>query len=235
MTDKAVQVVLLGLVVLGCGACSSSQPDDLFRGAIPVRNVTPTDYEQCEVDFVLPQDPQHPAMIFCTLNYHDDENGSMSLVRPVIFRHEPDGWKAIDFNVERFAPGYTWIHVAASREKPNIWAIAHWSSEGPGPEVEIIFSGDGGKTWRHIATVPKPNWLSELTCFRMGPDGHGTLVFRRNEDEGGDIGFYRYQTSDGGKTWSKPEYEQDVLEKAAEPEQGRQQSLLETMKEIEGK
>ena len=135
--------------------------------------------------------------------------------------------------------GCTWVHAARSLSSPWIWAVAEFSIEGPGWELPILASDDGGATWFHLATVPKPYYLAEFESLRMRADGTGTLTMFLEDygqigDSGGRArdwweivrswrsdevppmpqrrGHYVWHTTDHGRTWTGPAIEEDDLE-----------------------
>jgi hypothetical protein len=227
---RSLFLSVLLLIAVTCGACSQSPEPHLFVGNIPERAVTPDDYKQGEAFFTLEGNEHHPDLIFGSLNYKGDELDP-PLCRPVILRRDGKQWKVVDAGPEGFLQCYAWVHVAQSLERPEIWALADWAIEDPGWELEVIHSGDGGKSWQHIGTIPKPYYLSEFVYFRMGPDGKGTVVYKC-DPVGGGAGFHRYRTADGGRTWSKSGYEPDLLE-AAESCEGLPKKLDEIVKSLE--
>lgn len=89
------------------------------------------------------------------------------------------------------------------------YAILDHVIEGPGHKLYILYSGDKGKTWRINGILEKNYYWSEMVNFKMDQGGRGSVILYLDDDYGYPTlrpGLYIYQTRDGGKTWSKPEY-----------------------------
>lgn len=128
--------------------------------------------------------------------------------------------------------GQMWVHAERSRDGKRIWALADNAVESPGWTLALVASADGGITWHHLSTVPKPYYWGTFESFRMNEAGVGSVGIRMGtpfpaggRGEGAGLsrwlrallpeeeiveeepeGLYVYRTDDGGLTWSGPEY-----------------------------
>lgn len=209
MAANKVGLLMLGLA-LACTSCTQQAPppaSKLYTGPLVYKSVPPELLDLSTAGYVLPATTHRAALIFCTADY---EKGGIQY-RPVIYRREAGGWSVMDFDVEPFAQGCVWAGVYAAADSGKIWAIAEWEMEGPGTNLEIVYSGDGGQTWQHIASVEKVFWTASLDSFRMNSKGQGRLSTRLDDDITSiACGFYVYHTADWGRTWSAPAFEEDI-------------------------
>lgn len=121
---------------------------------------------------------------------------------PVIFVLTQQGWQlvSLDTDFKRF----TWSHVAIAPAKGYLWGFLEYTVEGPSADVPVLMSTDAGKTWRHVASVPKPDFLASFHSFSMAPNGQGTLQLRlAGAPSPGRRRFFTYVTRDWGKTWKR--------------------------------
>ncbi len=211
MAANRVRMLLLGMALL----CSSCAPQagppapKLYKGPLVYKPLTAELLDLSSVGFQLPAYDNSPSLLFCTTTY--EEAGITH--RPSILRRTVVGWEMMDFDFEPFAEGCEWLGVYASRDNRKIWAIACWTMEDPGTSLEIVYSGDAGQTWQHIASVEKVWYLVAFDSFRMDSGGHGLISTRLSDGEITTLagGYYVYRTCDWGKTWSGPIFVDDIL------------------------
>jgi hypothetical protein len=157
--------------------------------------------------FAFQEDGRNPALVFCTVETGDFQH------HPAIFIHDPGGWRFFDIPDETFSQS-TWIYVGTTRDRRFIWSVIDVDVESPGWDLEITFSHDAGKSWTHIGTVHKPNYLALLDSFQIATTGKGWLTVHLDDacfsrGRGNKIvakGYYTYYTSNGGRHWSAPRY-----------------------------
>jgi hypothetical protein len=107
-----------------------------------------------------------------------------------------------------------WVSVRATRDRKLIWAVSDYDVEDPGWDLEITFSSDAGRSWKHVGSVQKPSYLALLDSLEMESRGRGWLSVYLDEaynpgakrGERLDKGYYMYYTSDGWRHWSGPRY-----------------------------
>jgi hypothetical protein len=94
-----------------------------------------------------------------------------------------------------------------------VWGIVDIDVEGRGWTLEVVFSRDGGRSWRHVGSLKKPHFTAEFHSFRIGPGGRGSLTIHLGD--GGDRshkrGYYVYSTRDWGQSWTRARYSSDLL------------------------
>jgi hypothetical protein len=121
---------------------------------------------------------------------------------PTILVQLPEGWQVVDLKDGFYH--FKWAHVAAAPEKGYLWGFLEWTIEGPGHEIPVVFSDDGGKTWRHVASIKKPSYLAWFHSFKMGPNGKGTVEMLLDGPPFPEIRrMFTYVTSDWGRTWKR--------------------------------
>jgi hypothetical protein len=143
---------------------------------------------------------------------------------PTIFVRQSEGWQIVELKEDLMH--YSWTHVAAAPSKGYFWGFLEYTVEGPGHELPLLLSLDGGQSWRLIL-IPKPIYLAGFSSFSMGVDGRGEL---RMEDPflewdsssaqspAATRRFWLYTTEDWGQTWRRDEKpELDVLEEGTGP------------------
>lgn len=231
---KAWLLAALGVLVLFNVSCTqpnrvntTRDTEKLFPGVISGKPVNENALDRIEAHFAL----WGCGIVFCTEYYSDDRLS----YRPVILRkNEVGGWEKCDFDVEPFARGTSWDVAYRSLDGKRMWAIAEWHVEGPGETLEIVSSKDAGKTWRHIASIPKPSYMAGLHSFSMDDQGSGAVTIYLEAEAGyRDAGYYRSYTKDWGKTWTPPRLEQrDDL--VAAPERVRDTALPKVLRESVG-
>ena len=153
----------------------------------------------------LGQSKTRPALTFtCITKPETPDEPEES--RAVIFVMEGKSWRRIDLpdNYVRA----TWQYAGRAKGKPEVWAIAQFGHGDIGPDLEIAHSLDGGRTWKHRSLTKNARY-STFESFSMNRNGRGSLTVRLDDglESGQRGGYYTYQTSDNGRTWSrKPRY-----------------------------
>lgn len=149
----------------------------------------------------------YPALAFAHLNI-ESENANRPTApglnrRPVILIHDGTEWRTM---IETPFAGSRWQYAARSTEGSRVYAITDQEVEGPGGDLPILVSEDGGWTWVHMASIKKPNYLSVLQSFTLDSDGHGTLTVVLGDVES-IVGthmraYFTSLTTNWGRTWS---------------------------------
>jgi hypothetical protein len=145
-----------------------------------------------------------PAIIF-------SRTGSDLEHHPTIFIRLEDSWRLFDLRSECYFQQTNWVHVA--RHESKVWGIADADVEGRGWTLEVVFSRDGGRSWRHVGSLKKPYFTAEFNSFRMGPKGRGSLTIYLDDsaDRSHKRGYYVYSTRDWGQRWTGARYSTDLL------------------------
>ncbi len=150
--------------------------------------------------FALRRQGRLPALVFSRSGAAEDHD-------PRVLVSGRDSWRPVQLS-ERLH-NTTWIFVGRAIEGEDVWAVAEGDVGGRGPYLELVTSGNGGRTWAHQATFVKISRHAVLDAFGIHPDGRGSLILRLDEDPSPGaprLGYYLYLTRNGGKTWSEPIY-----------------------------
>lgn len=181
-----------------------SQPCKKASLLSPTANIPAQVLDQSVPIYAFERRDTDPAIIF-------SRTGSSLEHHPTIFIRLEDSWRLFDLRSECYFQQANWVHIA--RHESKVWGIVDIDVEGRGWTLEIVFSRDGGRSWRHVSSLKKPYFSAEFNSFRMGPKGRGSLTIYL--DESGDRlhkrGYYVYSTSDWGQRWTRVHYSSDLL------------------------
>ena len=148
---------------------------------------------------------------FGTINTFDnDEKQTSSL--PIIAKKTGDSWRALVVEDPRLKDA-SWSYVGGGPHHGEVWGVLDASLDADQPELLLAHSSDGGATFT-LTALHKPDPKADFDSFCIGPDKKGrvTVYVSPDPDSGSTKpGYYHFRTSDDGKTWSKPEYEPDVM------------------------
>lgn len=123
---------------------------------------------------------------------------------PTILVRLTEGWKVADLQEGFFQ--FNWVHAAAAPSKGYFWGFLEYTVEDAGKEIPVIMSADGGKTWKHVATLEKPDLEAVFQHFEMSATGSGRVDLASEKGTApGTQKIFSYVTNDWGKTWSKPD------------------------------
>ena len=123
----------------------------------------------------------------------------------------PDNMKIIKFPILHDF----WVYAAQTHDNRYLWGITEHGWGDIGTEIRLFMSMDRGATWQHIATVPKPYYMTYFDSFHMDSNGHGEIAILYSEPAINPTlgaGYYIYETNDWGYTWSRPRYQEDILQ-----------------------
>jgi hypothetical protein len=136
---------------------------------------------------------------------------------PVILVKERDGWKGIRLEARQQG----WEYVGASANGDELWAVLDGQVEGHSWELTLVNSEDRGKTWCVVSTVRKTCYYAGFHDFAMADDGSGRVTILLCDDYNDETraGMYHYRTSDGGRTWSLPEWEPSAVHRVWVPDE----------------
>jgi hypothetical protein len=209
---------LLCLLLAGCAsharAAATTKPAEgvkiiAFADAVELDELT----KECEPDLSHQLRLSRGGRIyFGTLNtYDNDDQPTMSV--PIIAKREGDNWRAVAIRDARLKDA-AWSYVGGGPNRGEIWGVLDASLDADQADLLLAHSSDGGKTFE-LSALRKPDPAADYDSFCIGPDGKGRVTLYRfpdPEDESASKpGFYHYRTTDGGKTWSSPEFEPDVM------------------------
>ena len=158
---------------------------------------------------VAAQTKPRPELIFTCVENRGPTNDSDEF-RAAIFVKDAARWRQINLPRANYTFA-SWEYAGRSKSKPAVWAIAQFGRAGLGPDLEIAYSANDGRTWRHQHSLPKISRFAVFESFTMARNGQGSLTIRLQdspEPEHRD-GYYTYTTINSGRSWSKkPTYSQ---------------------------
>jgi hypothetical protein len=101
------------------------------------------------------------------------------------------GWEAV-----RNLPG----------DSNELLAVVDHVVEGPGAELILLYSSDGGEHWELRGCLKKPHYFALLETFEVSSKNDASIVMFLDDSPTPELpaGFYQSQTNDGGRTWSDP-------------------------------
>lgn len=115
--------------------------------------------------------------------------------------------------------GYDWVSAASSSDGKHAWGFLEHSVEGPGWEILVLWSEDGGRSWSQLPSLRKHHFSDVFHSFAMTAQGKGQAALRRTgEGDDGRRGFDVFVTLDFGRSWSHGEFVASdiVVEEASE-------------------
>lgn len=165
-------------------------------------------------DRILKATPEYPAVIFASRN--DLESGAPPGCEgyPVILMSSGTEW----WTIETGLLAWNWDDVWTTPDRSRIWAVLSADCGIMGGGVLLLFSADGGWTWRTLFRVDQNHYCDLYTTLVMTSYGEGTLAVDWGFGEWGSfyadcehseyerIGravrwLYRFRTKDWGATW----------------------------------
>lgn len=146
--------------------------------------------------------------------YDDDDEVKTSV--PVLARR--DGTKVFGLPVRSdMKANETWAYVAGGPTKTEMWGIVDANLDDVTDDLLLVHSGDGGRSFA-VQRLHKPHPAAQFDSFSMSREGAGRVsVYLARADAGPrGAGYYHYRTKDGGRTWSRAQYEHDSMLPAQE-------------------
>jgi len=163
--------------------------------------------ERATPQFAFEERSGSPALVFCTVRTSESDH------HPAILIHDEGGWRCLEMSSEVYDQS-EWVYAGTTRERKLIWAVSDWDVEGPGWDLELTFSSDAGRSWRHLGSIQKPSYLALIDSLQMETRERGWLSVYLDDDyypgarrsERLAKGYYIYHTRDGWRHWSNPRY-----------------------------
>ncbi|HEY0514977.1 MAG TPA: hypothetical protein VGH73_23990 [Thermoanaerobaculia bacterium] len=147
--------------------------------------------------FAFQSQGNHPALIFT-------RSGNAKETDPRVFVSSRDGaWRLVQLPDEL----HNTVWVFAGRAGNEAWGI----TEGGTGILQLVSSGNDGRTWKVRGALQKISKAAALDQFSMNDEGHGTLILRLDADASPNaprLGYYVYLSKNGGKGWSEALYSQ---------------------------
>jgi len=124
-----------------------------------------------------------------------------------------DAWPAVRVGADAFlldlrdnptdTPTFGWRIAKVLADRRTVIGVIESVVEGPGHELHVVVSSDGGRRWIRRGTVQKPHYLAVLRALEIDDAQRFRLVVALDDcaDCGVSVGTYAYETRDGGATW----------------------------------
>ena len=106
-----------------------------------------------------------------------------------------------------------WEQVVAGPKDDEIWGFFNQAEDNQKHEMTLLHSLDGGKTFT-LGVMRKPCKEATFYDLVMAKNGSGllTLALAKDCNDRLKAGLYHYRTTNGGFTWSRPEYEPNGIQ-----------------------
>ena len=108
-----------------------------------------------------------------------------------------------------------WHGVFSGPRPADVWGVLDQASDDQGgdddkaDDVTLVRSTDAGHTFQ-VAALRKPCPKAAFADLVMARNGHGRVTLSLAEDCGRfKMGLYHYRTTDGGRTFQRPQFEPD--------------------------
>jgi hypothetical protein len=211
--------LLAGVAAFGCAAGVRSRAAPTTAPASqPVRLLTVSQgvgidaFRRGDTDVDLPQVIRFPGASDVYFGSADttDADQNITATTPLIVKSLKRGWRALSVADPRL-PDAEWVFVASGPASQEMWGVLDNQIGDPGTVLLLAHSTDAGKSWS-LNAIDKPFHSGEYDSFAMDKTGRGRLtIYVTRKTAHGHAGFYHLRTSDGGMTWSSPQYEADAL------------------------
>jgi hypothetical protein len=224
-------IALLAVITLGCAAggathhhssnsSSATAPSTQSTGprSASLSSAVPIDHfrdESHDVDLRNQLSfPKTGDVYFGQCDTYDNDPDTATATTPLIVAASKGAWVALDLKDARLANA-EWQFVASGPADGEIWGVLDDTLTHKGKVILLAHSTDAAQTWT-ITQVTKPFETGEYDSFAMDKSGHGrlTVYLTPTTRHPSRSGFYHFHTTDGGKTWSSPDHENDNLDPA---------------------
>jgi hypothetical protein len=149
---------------------------------------------------------QAPAMILGLRN--DVPNPTLI----ALLRHPELGWVVLDLGNDH--QGFNWVYGAAEPENGHILLFLQNFTNGPQPKFITFVSEDKGLTFQRGGDLRLPTGNAEVRVLSLDKKGKGFVTIRVDEDNSSSskkANYLTFTTKDGGKTWSMPDANPNIL------------------------
>jgi hypothetical protein len=187
--------------------------------AQPLKNFeSATDQTQLVYRVQLVNLRSKPSICFGEVYRREDD----TTVASFIAQQQNGKWQAIILNDPALL-GCGWEWVGGGPGASEIWGVLDSLSDPTPDNLALVHSSDGGANWE-LVRLRKPVYYATFTAFAMAGDGHGRISLHVEGDYKGSAkaGYYHYRTTDGGKTWSAPQWERDEMTAGEEVPESQQ-------------
>ncbi|MBV8780254.1 MAG: hypothetical protein JO353_02545 [Phycisphaerae bacterium] len=153
--------------------------------------------------------PRRTVMFGQLSTYGDDDKATATV--PVIGYRQNDKLFALRVDDSRLRNA-SWSYICTGPQPTELWGVLDASLDEKQPDLVLVHSTDSGRTFA-LTSVFKPLPSCEFDSFCMDRTGHGrvSVYVDRTKTRLRHAGYYNYRTTDGGQTWSAPEFEPDAM------------------------
>ncbi|HEX3358953.1 MAG TPA: hypothetical protein VHS31_18385 [Tepidisphaeraceae bacterium] len=216
-------LVLSFLICAGCAshahAAAATQPVDHSIPVATIKLADAIDLDKLAGD--AEPDMSHQLRLtrggriyFGTLSTFDNDDQPTSSV-PIIARKHGEDWQAIAIRDNRLKNA-SWAYVGGGPNRGEVWGVLDAGLDDDQPDLLIAHSTDGGDTFS-LRALHKPDPAADFDSFCIGPDHNGRITIyldAENASNSSKPGYYHFRTTDGGQSWSVPDYEADTMHPA---------------------
>lgn len=190
---------MLGLLQLACSKHAPS-PTSAMTGlrAVDARTCAPP-IANAEVRFAYAEGDACVALV--------DADLSPTSSTPVIFHRQDGVFRQLSLPGDPDEQNnHGWVAAAANGR--DLVAVLDYRVESPGWELSVMFSSDGGRTFRRSAALQKPYYFATVTGLAFEPSGRVTIHLELDDDYGAGLtpGRYRIVSLDRGQSWADAEW-----------------------------
>ena len=165
-------------------------------------DLPPETLAQSSPRFAFAVQGSSPALVFT-------HSGTGAEHDPRILISSRDGWRLIQLP-ENFH-NQNWVYAGRAVTSQEIWAATQIGGEVPPPNLELLSSTNGGRSWRYRGPLQKISRFAVIDYVAMNPNGKGTLILRLDADPSENaprLGYYVYTTKNG-RDWTPPYFSQN--------------------------
>jgi len=160
-----------------------------------------------------PRAPTHVATASASAIRLPTEAGVLELETVSSTSAVTEAWPAVRVGADAFlldlrvdpteTPTFGWRMAKVLADRRTVIGVIESVVEGPGDELHVVVSTDGGRHWIRKGTVKKPHYFAELRGLEIDDAKRFRLVVALDDcaDCGVTLGTYVYETSDGGEVW----------------------------------
>jgi hypothetical protein len=114
--------------------------------------------------------------------------------RPLVLIKGEKGIRYV--GLEKDFDSYGWAFASGDPVHGRYFGFIEIQMEGRGPELILVSSLDGAKSWQLSSSLPKPNFSAELKDLKVSNEGLAVATIEHDNK------IYTARSGDFGKNWS---------------------------------